>query len=192
MARSASSTPTSRPSPPRLGTGLASIEATTSSASWHRGERPLDSPRRRPLAKPPDGSRRRRGLAAAPRRSSSASPAPRRSWPRHSAVQGQVKVEVELAGQVLTSAGAEATDAFGVLPTVHCVSVRRGDYLGWLSSYLVIHMGHPQPRSSHSPPSHPAPSTSCASVRSSTRRRSSTCRRCASHSTSPPQRGVPA
>jgi hypothetical protein len=49
------------------------------------------------------------------------------------------KVEVELAGQTLASPGAEATDTFGVLPTVHRVSIRRGDdFLGWLSSYLLV------------------------------------------------------
>jgi hypothetical protein len=49
------------------------------------------------------------------------------------------KVEVELAGQRLASPGAEATDTFGVLPTVHRVSIRRADdFLGWLSSYLLV------------------------------------------------------
>jgi hypothetical protein len=49
------------------------------------------------------------------------------------------KVEVELAGATLASPGAEATDSFGVLPTVHRVSIRRGDdFLGWLSSYLLV------------------------------------------------------
>ena len=51
----------------------------------------------------------------------------------------RMKVEVELAGQRLASPGAEATDSFGALPTVHRVSVRRGDdFLGWLSSYLLV------------------------------------------------------
>lgn len=49
------------------------------------------------------------------------------------------KVEVELAGKTLASPGAEATDAFGLLPAVHRVSIRRGDdFLGWLSSYLLV------------------------------------------------------
>ncbi|MBC7977189.1 MAG: hypothetical protein H7138_19615 [Myxococcales bacterium] len=50
------------------------------------------------------------------------------------------KVELQLAGgPVLASPGAEATDTFGVLPSVHRVSIRRGDdFLGWLSSYLLV------------------------------------------------------
>jgi hypothetical protein len=49
------------------------------------------------------------------------------------------KVEVELTGHTLASPGAEATDTFGVLPSVHRLSVRRGDdFLGWLSSYLLV------------------------------------------------------
>jgi hypothetical protein len=49
------------------------------------------------------------------------------------------KVEIELAGHTLTSPGAEATDTFGVLPSVHRVSIRRGDdFLGWLSGYLLV------------------------------------------------------
>jgi len=49
------------------------------------------------------------------------------------------KVEVELDGQRLASPGAEATDTFGVLPSVHRVSIRRGDdFLGWLSGYLLV------------------------------------------------------
>ncbi len=49
------------------------------------------------------------------------------------------KVEIELAGKTLASPGAEATDTFGVLPSVHRVSIRRGDdFLGWLSSYLLV------------------------------------------------------
>jgi hypothetical protein len=49
------------------------------------------------------------------------------------------KVEVELAGHTLASPGAEATDTFGALPSVHRLSVRRGDdFLGWLSSYLLV------------------------------------------------------
>jgi len=49
------------------------------------------------------------------------------------------KVEVELDGATLASPGADATDTSGVLPTVHRVSIRRGDdLLGWLSSYLLV------------------------------------------------------
>jgi hypothetical protein len=49
------------------------------------------------------------------------------------------KAEIELAGKTLASPGAEATDTFGVLPSVHRVSIRRGDdFLGWLSSYLLV------------------------------------------------------
>ena len=50
------------------------------------------------------------------------------------------QVEVRLAtGDVLASPGVEARDAYGVLPTVHRVSVRTGDdFLGWLSAYLLV------------------------------------------------------
>ncbi|NVB82628.1 MAG: hypothetical protein HOV81_29890 [Kofleriaceae bacterium] len=50
------------------------------------------------------------------------------------------KVEVAFAdGTRVASPGAEATDAFGILPTVHRVSVRAGDdFLGWLSGYLLV------------------------------------------------------
>ena len=49
------------------------------------------------------------------------------------------KLELELDGHALASPGAEATDTFGVLPSVHRVSIRRGDdFLGWLSSYLLV------------------------------------------------------
>ncbi|HEX4423728.1 MAG TPA: hypothetical protein VH165_37715 [Kofleriaceae bacterium] len=53
------------------------------------------------------------------------------------------KVEVELPGgdaaQIVASPGAEATDTFGMLPSVHRVSIRRGDdFLGWLSSFLLV------------------------------------------------------
>jgi len=49
------------------------------------------------------------------------------------------KAEIELAGKMLASPGAEATDTFGLLPSVHRVSIRRGDdFLGWLSSYLLV------------------------------------------------------
>jgi hypothetical protein len=49
------------------------------------------------------------------------------------------KAAVELGGHTLESPGAGATDAFGLLPSVHRVSIRRGDdFLGWLSSYLLV------------------------------------------------------
>jgi hypothetical protein len=49
------------------------------------------------------------------------------------------KVEVELAGTRIASAGAEATDTMGVLPAVHRVTIRRGDdFLGRLSGYLLV------------------------------------------------------
>jgi len=49
------------------------------------------------------------------------------------------KVEVDLAGRTVASPGAEATDTFGVLPSVHRVSIRRGDdFLGWLTAYLQV------------------------------------------------------
>jgi hypothetical protein len=51
------------------------------------------------------------------------------------------KVELQLDGRgaTLASPGADATDTFGVLPSVHRVSIRRGDdLLGWLSSYLFV------------------------------------------------------
>jgi hypothetical protein len=53
------------------------------------------------------------------------------------------KVEVELAGPrgpiTVASPGKEAVDSFGILPSVHRVSIRRGDdFLGYLSSYLLV------------------------------------------------------
>jgi hypothetical protein len=49
------------------------------------------------------------------------------------------KVEVEIDGKTLASAGAEATDTFGLLPSVHRVSIRRDDtFLGFLSGYLLV------------------------------------------------------
>jgi hypothetical protein len=49
------------------------------------------------------------------------------------------KVEVEIGGKTLASPGAEATDTLGMLPTVHRVTVRRGDdFLGRLSGYLLV------------------------------------------------------
>ncbi|HUS28588.1 MAG TPA: hypothetical protein VMZ53_08765 [Kofleriaceae bacterium] len=50
------------------------------------------------------------------------------------------KVEVELAdGTHAASPGADATDSFGILPSVHRVSIRSADgFLGWLSAYLLV------------------------------------------------------
>jgi len=49
------------------------------------------------------------------------------------------KVEVEVAGVRLTTAGADAVDTLGLLPSVHRVSIRRGDdFLGFLSGYLLV------------------------------------------------------
>ena len=52
------------------------------------------------------------------------------------------KAEVEIAGPMgvtVASPGKEATDSFGILPTVHRVSIRQSDdFLGWLSSYLLV------------------------------------------------------
>ena len=50
------------------------------------------------------------------------------------------KVDVALAdGTRIASPGVEATDSFGILPSVHRVSVRASDdFIGWLSSYLLV------------------------------------------------------
>ncbi len=49
------------------------------------------------------------------------------------------KVELEWGGVRLATPGAGATDTFGVLPSVHRVSIRRGDdFLGHLSAYLLV------------------------------------------------------
>jgi hypothetical protein len=50
------------------------------------------------------------------------------------------KVEVELAdGSHAASPGADAVDSFGILPSVHRVSLRAADgFLGWLSAYLLV------------------------------------------------------
>jgi hypothetical protein len=50
------------------------------------------------------------------------------------------KVEVEFAdGAIATSPGADAVDSFGILPSVHRVSIRPADgFLGWLSAYLLV------------------------------------------------------
>lgn len=49
------------------------------------------------------------------------------------------KAEVELDGQTLATPGADAADTFGLLPTVHRVSIRKDDtFLGFLSSYLLV------------------------------------------------------
>ena len=49
------------------------------------------------------------------------------------------KAEVDVDGTVVATTGAEATDTFGLLPSVHRVSIRRDDsFLGFLSSYLLV------------------------------------------------------
>jgi hypothetical protein len=49
------------------------------------------------------------------------------------------KAEVELGGARLATPGAEATDTYGLLPSVHRVSIRRGDdFLGHLTAYLLV------------------------------------------------------
>jgi hypothetical protein len=49
------------------------------------------------------------------------------------------KVEVELDGVRVASPGSEAVDTYGLLPSVHRVSIRRGDdFLGQLSAYLLV------------------------------------------------------
>jgi hypothetical protein len=49
------------------------------------------------------------------------------------------KAEVELGGVALASPGAESVDTFGLLPSVHRVSIRNGDdFLGHLSAYLLV------------------------------------------------------
>ena len=50
------------------------------------------------------------------------------------------KVVVELAdGTKIASPGAEATDTFGILPSVHRVSIRASDdFIGWLGAYLLV------------------------------------------------------
>ena len=55
---------------------------------------------------------------------------------------GTVRYKAELrlpSGVVVASPGAEATDAFGLLPAVHRVSIRGDDdFMGWLSAYLLV------------------------------------------------------
>jgi len=53
---------------------------------------------------------------------------------------GTTRYKVELRGAITaTSPGAEATDTYGVLPSVHRVSIRTSDdFLGWLSAYLLV------------------------------------------------------
>lgn len=49
------------------------------------------------------------------------------------------KVEVELDGVRVASPGKDVTDTAGIAPSVHRVSIRRGDdFLGRLSSYLLV------------------------------------------------------
>lgn len=55
---------------------------------------------------------------------------------------GTVRFKVELqtpSGAALASAGAEATDTYGLTRAVHRVSIRKGDdFLGQLSAYLLV------------------------------------------------------
>ncbi len=55
---------------------------------------------------------------------------------------GTVRYKAELrlpSGAVIASPGAEATDAFGLRPSVHRVSIRAGDdFMGWLAAYLLV------------------------------------------------------
>ena len=55
---------------------------------------------------------------------------------------GTVRYQASLrlpSGAVVASPGAEAVDAFGLLPSVHRVSLRTGDdFVGWLSAYLLV------------------------------------------------------
>lgn len=56
-------------------------------------------------------------------------------------VRYKVEVELGVGHDVarLATPGAEATDTFGLLPSVHRVSIRRGDdFLGHLSAYLLV------------------------------------------------------
>jgi hypothetical protein len=54
------------------------------------------------------------------------------------------KVEVRLDGEgeegrILATAGADQVDTFGILPSVHRVSIRKDDsYAGWLASYFLV------------------------------------------------------
>lgn len=50
------------------------------------------------------------------------------------------KAELRLAsGETFGSPGAEAVDRFGLLPSVHRVSIRAGDdFVGWLGAYLLV------------------------------------------------------
>ena len=55
---------------------------------------------------------------------------------------GTVRYQASLrlpSGAVVASPGPEAVDAFGLLPSVHRVSLRTSDdFLGWLSAYLLV------------------------------------------------------
>jgi hypothetical protein len=49
------------------------------------------------------------------------------------------KVEIEVAGAMLATPGAESADAFGLTRAVHRVSIRSGDdFMGWLAAYLLV------------------------------------------------------
>lgn len=53
---------------------------------------------------------------------------------------GTVRYKVEVRGPIAaTSPGAEAADTYGIKPSVHRVSIRRGDdFLGWLAAYMLV------------------------------------------------------
>ena len=55
---------------------------------------------------------------------------------------GTVRYQATLrlpSGLEVASPGAEAVDAFGLLPSVHRVTIRGGDdFLGWLAGYLLV------------------------------------------------------
>lgn len=51
----------------------------------------------------------------------------------------RVQARWPASDQVLTTPGAQATDTYGILPSVHRVSVRAGDdFLGYLGAYLLV------------------------------------------------------
>lgn len=55
---------------------------------------------------------------------------------------GTLRYRVRLTwdgGKVLATPGAEATDSYGILPSVHRVSIRKGDdFLGYLGAFLLV------------------------------------------------------
>jgi hypothetical protein len=62
--------------------------------------------------------------------------------PVHLASLGTIRVKANVVladGHRLATPGAEATDTYGILPSVHRVSIRGGDdFLGWLTSYVLV------------------------------------------------------